>query len=30
LLIKNGECVFEESHSEISLQEIMEHVTTIA
>jgi bacillithiol system protein YtxJ len=27
LLIKEGECIFEESHSEISLEEIMEHVT---
>jgi bacillithiol system protein YtxJ len=26
LLIKDGECIFEESHSEISLEEIMEHV----
>ena len=27
LLIKDGECIFEESHSEISLQEIMDHIT---
>jgi bacillithiol system protein YtxJ len=27
LLIKDGECIFEESHSEISLEEIMEHTT---
>lgn len=25
LVIRDGECVFEESHSEISLEEIMEH-----
>ena len=25
LLIRDGECIFEESHSEISLEEIMEH-----
>jgi bacillithiol system protein YtxJ len=27
LLIKEGECIFEESDSEISLEEILEHVT---
>lgn len=27
LLIKDGECIFDESHSEISLEEIMEHAT---
>jgi bacillithiol system protein YtxJ len=27
LLIKEGECIFEDSHAEISLEEIMEHVT---
>ncbi len=27
LLIKDGECIFEESHSEICLEGIMEHVT---
>ena len=26
LLIRDGECIFEESHSEISLEEIMEHL----
>jgi bacillithiol system protein YtxJ len=25
LLIKDGECIFEESHSDISLEEILEH-----
>jgi bacillithiol system protein YtxJ len=27
LLIKDGECIFEESHSEISLEDILQHVT---
>ena len=27
LLIKDGECIFEESNAEISLEEIMEHIT---
>jgi len=27
LLIKEGECIFEDSHSEISLEQIMEHIT---
>src|SRR4051812_48503584 len=26
LLIKEGECIFDESHSDISMEEIMEHV----
>lgn len=30
LLINEGKCIFEESHSEISLEEIMEHVTAAA
>ena len=30
LLIKDGECIFQESHSEISLEEIMEHALTAA
>ena len=29
LLIKDGECIFEQSHQEISLEEIMEHVTAV-
>lgn len=30
LLIKDGECIFEESHSEISFKEIMEHAMITA
>jgi len=30
LLIKEGECIFEEGHPEISLEEIMEHVIATA
>jgi len=30
LLIKEGECIYQESHSKISLEEIMEHVMTAA
>ena len=30
LLIKEGACIYQESHSEISLKEIIEHATTIA
>lgn len=30
LLIKEGECIYQESNSEISLKEIVEHATTIA
>jgi bacillithiol system protein YtxJ len=29
LLIKDGECIFEESHSEISLEKILEHLTAV-
>jgi bacillithiol system protein YtxJ len=30
LLIRDGECIFEESHSEISMEEILEHATVTA
>ena len=30
LLIKNGECIFEESHTEVSLEQIMEHLPVTA
>ena len=30
LLIKDGECIFDESHSEISLEEILEHAQVTA
>jgi bacillithiol system protein YtxJ len=30
LIIKDGECIFNESHSEICLEQIMEHVTATA
>ena len=30
LMIKDGECVFEESHSNISLEEIVEHIPVTA
>ncbi|MFI5187192.1 MAG: bacillithiol system redox-active protein YtxJ [Chitinophagales bacterium] len=30
LLIKDGECIFQESHSEISLEQIIEHATTVS
>ena len=30
LLVKDGECIFHESHSEISLDEILEHVSSPA
>jgi len=29
LLIKDGECIFDDSHSEICLQEIMEHAAEV-
>ena len=30
LLIKNGECIFEESRAEISLEDIMDHLRVVA
>jgi bacillithiol system protein YtxJ len=30
LLIRDGECIFDESHSEISLEEIMQHTVIVA
>ena len=30
LLIKDGECIFDESHSEISMEEILEHAQVAA